>query len=991
MSARGLLLLGLLYFLVGGELRAQKSFKLEPAVLHYTNNDGLASNETYRSFQDHKGYLWFMTDHGVSKYDGYRFTSYSTNDGLCDNTVVNGVEDSKNRLWFYSFAGCISIIENDSVYAYKYNHLIHAPNGVMDYSIYVDDGDTLWYWMWSQPHLFWIAADGKDGVVENGTAQHINLLQPNGVAVTRKFVRGETYHDLVVTNEKKQSIHYQLPASIPANSGKAVRWSADELFTTSNKSILRIRTDSGVVQHTTLPANYEPIDVAKSPQNDFWVGTTSDHGVLIYPEGNLDVTPYHVLGGGRKPGFCFDSLGGAWINSSLSGIYHWPDQSIWNFSIEDKVVALSSVGDRVLVGGRTSGIYVLEDSGQHTLQVKKHWNEDKEVYFIKTDKERHIYAAVAGPDLPMLVLGKEKHPVHHLEGISLGFSARGGAWMGSRYGLHYFEEGKEVARYYEMFKQRVVSVLEDQTGKVWLGTLHGVWKFNGTEFSSMADQNPAFAYRVDHMVEEEQGGIWMATRGQGLLFHHQNEVIKFTTEDGLSSNFCQYLLKQQDTLWVGTNRGINCLVIDPESHRLKSIDKITMRNGLPSNSVNAFMLRNGDLWIGTDQGISVVDLQTWQGSCLEKAPFGIEKVLVNGRGLAEHRLSALNAEQNNLTIHFKSLAFNAAEVPTYRFRLVGNQQDWVVTEATEVSFTALDPQPYIFEVELLENGKPVRAVKLPFNIEPAVWQTLWFQLLIQVLVGVLLIGVTVLIYRQRMKKQKNLQQLKNQVVVNELKALRAQMNPHFIFNALNSIQKYILSNEPDEAYEYLGKFSVLMRKILVHSRKGAVALDEELGLLKDYLELEQLRVEYPIELEIDIAPELNLIQTLIPPLLLQPLLENAIWHGLQPAERPGKIRLQVNEASFDQLEIVIEDNGVGRRRAEALSSVYRKKGTSTGLGNTKSRVTLLGYLEDMDAAFDVEDVLGANGNIAGTRIKIQLPKGWSDKTHVLLTETTETT
>jgi LytS/YehU family sensor histidine kinase len=217
--------------------------------------------------------------------------------------------------------------------------------------------------------------------------------------------------------------------------------------------------------------------------------------------------------------------------------------------------------------------------------------------------------------------------------------------------------------------------------------------------------------------------------------------------------------------------------------------------------------------------------------------------------------------------------------------------------------------------------------------------------------------------------------------------MRAQMNPHFIFNALNSIQRYILSNEADEAYDYLGKFSVLMRKILVQSRLGAVPLADELDLLKDYLELEQLRVEHRITFRIEVEDQLDLRDTMIPPLLLQPILENAIWHGIQPAERAGLILLQVRGVSENRLEIVIEDNGVGRTHAETLRSEYRKKGTSTGLSNTKSRVTLLGYLEEMNAEFEIEDCLSEQGEICGTRVMIRLPRDWSQQTHVFLTET----
>jgi sensor histidine kinase YesM len=206
----------------------------------------------------------------------------------------------------------------------------------------------------------------------------------------------------------------------------------------------------------------------------------------------------------------------------------------------------------------------------------------------------------------------------------------------------------------------------------------------------------------------------------------------------------------------------------------------------------------------------------------------------------------------------------------------------------------------------------------------------------------------------------------------EMKALRSQMNPHFLFNSINSIEHYIITNERDKAADYLNRFSRLMRLILQNSRSQKVPLSSELEALQLYVDLERIRFKVPFEYDIELEPSVNPNDVEIPPMLIQPFVENAIWHGIQHKNEKGNIVL-----SFiveDELLIcTIDDDGVGRKIASEYSKKSRKKHKSVGLKITEERISILNQRQGARASFTVIDKVDEMNNALGTRIVLKLP------------------
>jgi sensor histidine kinase YesM len=224
---------------------------------------------------------------------------------------------------------------------------------------------------------------------------------------------------------------------------------------------------------------------------------------------------------------------------------------------------------------------------------------------------------------------------------------------------------------------------------------------------------------------------------------------------------------------------------------------------------------------------------------------------------------------------------------------------------------------------------------------------------------------------EKLESQKTQSELQLKASELEMQALRAQMNPHFIFNCLSSINRFILKSETEAASDYLTKFSRLIRMVLTNSNKPFISLEDELDMLRLYLDMERLRFKDSFDYSIRFTNSIEGSNVFVPPLLLQPFVENAIWHGLMHKEGQGHIEIELS-ADKRILTCIISDNGIGRSKASMFKSKSAEKQKSVGLRITTERLALLNKNTDEKTFFNVEDVNDAEGNVAGTRVILKM-------------------
>lgn len=461
----------------------------------------------------------------------------------------------------------------------------------------------------------------------------------------------------------------------------------------------------------------------------------------------------------------------------------------------------------------------------------------------------------------------------------------------------------------------------------------------------------------------------VGTQKKGLLFFHDDKCIyQFNEDKGLLNNYIIKLRNDGSKIYSLTNKGLQ--IIDVYS---KEILSPSSSLGIMNEDIADFDLSENKIWLISEQYCFQLD-KTKIIPDNEKLTFSIDSIKMANHKLQENGYNEFSSKDNNLTIFLNYSVIEKEKEAFYHYRLEGFENEWQIfnSQNTEIEYRNLSPGEYSFKIFLqyLNNTSEIKTY--PFVVLPPFWQRWWFYLLVII---VLAASLTLIFYfRLKALRKKNLQRLerermKRELAISELKALRAQMNPHFIFNSLNSIQDLILREETDKSYDYIVLFADLVRKSLHYSNKDFIDIDGELEFLKVYLQLEKLRFGEDFTYEIKYIGEKHIR---IPSLIIQPFIENAITHGLLHKKGPKKLWVEF-EKNEDNLTCFVRDNGIGRTAAKEIKMRQGGHHESFSLSAIKERMRLLGKRFKGDAGYEIHDVMDDKNNSLGTEVCISVP------------------
>ena len=533
----------------------------------------------------------------------------------------------------------------------------------------------------------------------------------------------------------------------------------------------------------------------------------------------------------------------------------------------------------------------------------------------------------------------------------------------------------------------VNDLLVDIRGNVWIERLGGYSVFLAAQdrFVHFIDANNPTAGGIHAFTQDESGRVWVNGINGYLAYGHADQA-----ENGILGSydlmanhqirsFTSLQADEQGILWaLAENKLIR---LNPDTvdqiqfydltYGVHEIDDIYGLQILPDGHIviggrNKVWVSHRDiLRHNTELPIPYISgVQVFQEPYLTDQPV---------EALSE---LALSYSQNFFSFDFSALAFSRAHDVQFRYRLYPFEENW--THAQEyrfANFTNVPSGQYTFELQAANNDglwNP-ESYKLSIYISTPWWKTYWFWGLVLLALS----GSGKLIYNWRINQVRREERLRTsyerKLADMELKALRAQMNPHFVFNSLNSIEYYIISNEPEKASDYLNRFSQLIRLILQNSKSTIVPLQDELKTLKLYIELESIRFDNSFDYLVEIEEGLDSEKIMIPTMLLQPYVENAIWHGLmQKKERDGKLQISIRERR-GKLICLVEDNGIGRAAAATLKSGSGTTRKSYGMKITSERLNALNQLVDAKASVKIFDLHDEAGNASGTRVELVIP------------------
>lgn len=622
------------------------------------------------------------------------------------------------------------------------------------------------------------------------------------------------------------------------------------------------------------------------------------------------------------------------------------------------------------------------------------------------------------PENRRLAPYQPENPIHRYPVNALAQGREHGIWAATT-GGGLFYAGEKVEQYlqgggFDGTRMEITGIYCPPGGDaslrppVWLATREaGVFRFANGQFTRYGYRRGAPGGLAENNIAaitgDAAGNIWVGTASQGLQHLPAGAgpdavFPRYTVKDGLAFNSIHRLAMSPDgKLWISTEKGVSSF--EPAAKTFKTFDE---SDGLADTYLQHKGLQwcgNGTIFIGQTKGFYSLRPnnihENTKPPVLAFTGFKVfDKPFSTGKDLNFSPEVRLRHDQNFFTVQFAALNFSQAGRNQYFYRIEGIDPQWVSSgNRAEATYTQVPPGKYVFQLRALNNSGVAseNELKLFIVVEPAFYQTWWFRILLLALFT----GAVVQYFRGRLERilqqaaaKNELNRLRAVKAELENKALRAQMNPHFIFNALNTIEALIIEEKPDAASALLQKFSKLVRLVLENSQQSRVSLTLELEALELYLQLEAIRMDHRFRYEIDVDPQLERQRCQIPPLILQPFVENAILHGLRHLRgREGLLKVQIRcvspipdgrnmsipDANGRYLHCRIEDNGVGRAKAAEINARMRisEKKQSLGLKLTTERIELLNTPGHRDYRVEISDIAGENET--GTAVDLYLP------------------
>lgn len=916
--------------------------------------------------------MWFGTESGISRFDGKSFRNFSIPDGLTDTEILDIFCAANGELWLIPFGGspmrfdpvtevCHTAANDPELRKILYKGIL---------SITQVNGKDIFF-SYSNSIGLYRYADGKVNEITLPSTPLGSIKSIHGLADGKVLINIPERNLVFDIATNKAVPAAQIPGEVVAISGDTIfsyRFSTSRLYSTR-----------------LLPGQRaQPIDSVTI--NPAVRRATHWKGLLYFCNhtGGLDLYDHSL----RKVNSLLkdvvanttfmDREGNLWICSYTKGVFSIPVSRIRIYNTagglaDDYISALQPLPGNKVLSGFISGKIQEVDISNGSVVTRAGDNQKElgnRVRRILLDQDKRVLALSESwlyySDPGSTILKKmEIPPTNSLNGKDIYHYKKGHLLTACTHlllDIDYINQTIDT-----VYRGRSTCVGGGYGAEAWFSTLNGVFyirDISKRQYEYIGDSNPLLARRMNNIIRGEDGLLWLASANAGVLVLKDNKLLaQVSVADGLSSDLCRDLFidNKEKRVWVATNNGVSAIRYSYQDGKLAFlINNYNTSHGLPDNDINKVSLYDGQVYAATANGMAVFP----QLSPLQNIPVHVVELLVEGKKRAVSPEIVLRHYENDISISFTGICFTCSGQLDYQYRMLkgGSDTNWISTRTPVVNFSALHPGRYVFEAKTA-TGSSVTSVR--FIIRRPWYAQAWFW----ILCGLGLLGIVFIIYTLRVKQIAQKSKQVQQMAQLELQALRAQMNPHFLFNSLNAIQHFISENEGARAQNYLGSFSRLMRLILESSRSNYVSLAQEKELLSLYLELEQVRFNNRFAFSIDIDPELN-IGYEIPAMLIQPFAENAVNHGLfdKPGQ-DGRIWIRFYRDKGD-LCCEVEDNGIGREAAALLEK--KKKHVSRGMQITEERLKTLEQSDGLKTRILVEDKYDEEGKAAGTKITIRI-------------------
>ena len=938
----------------------------------WNSNNGLDVSDVNAIVEDPKGYLWLATEGGgLKQFDGISFESFNQSDGLPSDFVSTLAWDGKNRLCVGTEKGlCFfdgtRFVLDSALGNYKQRVIDLA---FLRDTLFVGFRHKLMFYHQEQLQEYGPAGYFKNQVLRSLTAEKGKLI----VSCDSGIVEAPNFR----TKDKRPSSLY---------------FSSDDYIFQFLKTHSEVWTlDNGrVLLVDTLKVTADVKDVLVWKNQGLVYTSGEEITILAKGDGIKRVGIKQGLNIGRVKCLFEDRFGNLWLGGYM-GLAKWVNPNIENYNaatgLEDESVhAIYTQKDKTWFG-TNSGIEMLDGRGCHRFDevsagvVFKIVEDPFGILWFATES-----GLISFDGTTFKTYGKDYgldesfvFDITQTQEEQLVVATSASIYLQNDYGFEsLFLENPSGAK----------AVKQDRlNNRLWFNPLAGNLAFWKDGLVTAVDSIGDFSLseiRISNFDIGEKGELWIGSLESGLYFWDGSLLVQFTENEGLLSNkIVGVKAISASRVWVLFDEGMQSLNFE---NGVWSVGKYYDKGHgfLGNRGYTNSMFWDADkqqIWAGTQTGaVAILEEQeansaidffpelrnidlffnptSWDTQ--EKEPWtGLPKSL------------KLEYNENYLTFHFGAISSGNPKDLYYRYKLKGQDEDWILANNRfEAIYTNIAHGDFTFQLQVSDKSNFLNVAQTDFSLKISApfYKTFWFWALIVVFFS----SLTGWAVRTRLNQINEKRKLRMALAESERKALRLQMNPHFIFNALDSISGFIFKNEPKLAVRYLNSFAKLMRSTLELSRKKLVPLYSELSLVKNYLLLEQVRFNSSFDFEIEVDQDIDEYVVMIPPMVIQPNLENAILHGLRHKEGKGRLMLRF-KLDGDELLCEIRDDGVGRKKAMEKKAEKQRmhKGLSSNI--TKERMSLLSQSMERSFLYEIEDLIDENGKPSGTKVLLTFP------------------
>lgn len=961
-----------------------------PLIKNFTVNDGLPSNIVYQVIKDSNHFLWFATDAGVARYDGTGFTKYTKKDGLSSNDVIRMKEDSWGRIWFFNFNGTINYFYGNKIYSPARASFLDSLKSNHFYIDFFEDADSTMYFYSFQSN-FIASLNTRNEVKKIMITSDIKTEEGfRKFCITVDFINRSPQNDFLLYNGSglyKWNDFSRKPVLISDTIGfnivyelrknKYIFWAWYPRDTTR----LLVEMIDGKLRSPVLdPVNLTKAytDIIETDDSLLWFAT-KNHGVFVMKD--FRVINHLAISEGQ--GMVQDHEGNVWITTHGNGVYR----------ISPYFVSCNHLGPELLEGKGIYKMYPYRDEGTWMTNGKKvYLRKDSDFYTLNFSTEKSLYDQIYYLENNSLIIGKGSYEFYLLRDILPDASSGIISYKYDRrdkniFGFKKIAIGKKsdkicfsTANYLMFFKkkgyldvlqpfflnERIHNSFYNRNDDLVVSARKNYLFRNGEfePFPHLAKFNGQIITQYLPINDTVEAYL---IEGDSIYLTCKDQFCNLTTliKPGIDGQITK-IDYHDEALYIATNKNIFICREPAKIHINKAVDLKMI--DVNFHNINDMLVFQDSLYVATDDGLTLIP--TGLPFKIEMAvpiPY-IKSVQVNGedKDISEGKLVLRG--NNRLKISYGSINYSSSPL-VYSYGLDESDEDWTIETATEVVYQDLGPGDYRFDVKVQKPGTDFSG---PSCLDIQIKATLWQQPVFYVAIVIILCGWLGLTFQRIQRRKRKLIEMDNQLLSLEQKALQSMMNPHFIFNVLGSIQNYLLHSSPSQAGIYLSQFARLIRQNVSAINSNRISIEEEADRLRNYLELERLRLENSFSYEIEFDE--NLVEDevlMIPSMIVQPYVENAVWHGIANRKNEGMIRIVFSPQSENALKIMVEDNGPGIKsnlEPAGKGSQHLHLGTQI----TRKRLEILGKKYGLKTTIYHEEVFPGEA-FPGARIIIVVP------------------